>query len=271
MSSVQKIIKIFAIILSVFIILNIVSAIMFGLSMFANIGIRNDKIEVESFSETYQNVNEIDIDAISSNIIIKTADKFRVEASNLKNQFSSKVINGKLKVEERKRWIFANNFAGEIIIYVPEKSPLNKLKIDAGAGKIEIENIIADEFDLNQGAGIVKISNSGFNKTDIDGGAGKIEIISSVLNDLKLDAGVGKIEVEAYIKGKSKIECGVGETNITLLGEEKDYSIVAEKGIGSIRIEGKEQSSSTQYGIGENKIDIEGGIGSINLKFETRP
>lgn len=271
MSGIQKVIKIFAIILSIFIILNIVSAIMFGLSMFANIGIRSDKIEVESFSETYQNINEIDIDAISSNIIIKKADKFKVEANNLRNQFSSKVINGKLKVEERKKWIFANNFAGQIVIYVPENTSLNKLKIDAGAGKIEIENIVADKFNLNQGAGIVKISNSGFNKTDIDGGAGKIEVSASVLNDLKLDAGVGKIELEAYIKGKSKIECGIGETDVTLLGEEKDYQIVAEKGIGSIRIQGKEQASNTKYGIGENEINIEGGIGSINLNFETRP
>ncbi len=268
MNEIQKIIKILAIILAIFIIVNIISAIMFGLSMFTNLGIRDDKVVVENFSEIYKDIEQIDIDVLSSNIILKTGNEFKVEAHNLKNQFSSKQINGKLKIEERKRWFGGNNFSGEITIYIPKDEKLDSLKVDAGAGKIVIENIVADRFKLEQGAGIVTISNSDFNKTDIDGGAGKIEIVSSVLNNLKMDAGIGKIEIEAYVTGSSKIECGIGEIKMLLLGNKEEYSIDAEKGLGNIKIEGKDYSSDLKVGTGKNNIDLEGGIGTIFVEFQ---
>jgi len=43
--------------------------------------------------------------------------------------------------------------------------------------------------------------------------------------------------------------------------------ITAEKGIGSLRINGKSYSSETTYGDGDDRIRIEGGIGAINIKF----
>lgn len=46
-----------------------------------------------------------------------------------------------------------------------------------------------------------------------------------------------------------------------------NYKIIAEKGIGSIKIDGVEQGQESTYGSGENLIKLEGGIGSINIDF----
>lgn len=271
MNAFQKVIKIFAICLAIFIIVNIISGILFGLSIITNIGFVDtnvNSIEVENFSETYENIDKINIEVTTSNIVIKQGNEFKVEANNLSNKFSSKLENGNLKIKEGKMWLGNNDYSGLITIYIPSDIILDKLKIDSGAGKIEISDISVDEFDIDHGAGFLEISNSEFNKTDIDGGAGEIRIIDSVLNDLKMDAGVGKITVESEITGNSKIECGIGEMNISLLGDEDDYSITAEKGIGNIKINNKNHDTDTVYGSGKNKLRIEGGVGSISVDFE---
>ena len=267
MNGFQKVIKAFAIGLAIFIILNIAGGVLFGLSIVTNIGIGEEKVVVDNFSEIYQGVKKIDIDAISSNIIIKQGNEFKVEASNLSNKFSSKLNNGVLNIKETKTWFWENNSSGIITIYIPNEANLEELKIDSGAGKIEISDIFANNFNIDHGAGILEISNSNFNNTDIDGGAGEIKIFASNLNNVKMDAGVGKVTIEADITGNSKIECGVGELNISLLGNKEDYTIKAEKGIGSIKLDNEDKNQDTIYGTGKNIIELEGGIGSINVKF----
>lgn len=270
MNGVQKTIKIFAICLAIFIIINIIGGILSFLAIITGVHFSNDTVKTETFSETYTNIESINISSVSSNIVIKSGNEFMVEANNIRNSFSSKVRNGELQIREEKNWFFSNNISGEIIIYVPIEIALDELKIDSGAGKIEIENVKADEFSLDQGAGIVTIGNSKFNKTDIDGGAGEIRIKNSILNNLKMNAGIGKIDVEAEITGNSKIDCGIGEMRITLLGDEQDYNIKAEKGIGNIHINRKIQENDITYGNGKNKLKLEGGMGNINIDFVKR-
>lgn len=268
MNGVQKAIKIIAICLGIVIIINILGGILFGLSLVVNIGVNTENVEVKTFEEKYDSVSKIDIDTVTSDIIIKSGNEFKVEANNMKNTFSSKAKNGTLKIDENQKWFNSNNLSGIITIYIPDDTVLKELKIDAGAGKIEIQDVIANKFDIDQGAGTLKISNSKFNQTDIDGGAGEINIRASVLNDLDLEAGVGRIDVEAEITGNSKIECGIGEMNLILLGKEDDYTITANKGFGNIKINDKDQRRNIVYGSGINKIRLEGGIGNITVDFE---
>lgn len=267
MNGVHKVIKILAICFAIFIIMNIVGGIIFGISLFTNIEFLNNKVVVKEFEEKYQNVNNITIDVISTNLVIKAGNEFKVEANDLKSKFTSKVINGNLKIEEIKSWFLSGNVAGTITVYVPQE--IAKLKIDAGAGRIQINQITTSDFDISQGAGSLTITDSKFGRSDIDGGAGEIKIYNSELNNVKLDAGVGKIDIESRITGNSKIECGIGEMNITLLGKQEDYRINAEKGIGSLKINNQEQKvDNMNYGIGDNVIKIDGGIGAINISYK---
>ncbi|MCI9366381.1 MAG: DUF4097 domain-containing protein [Clostridia bacterium] len=186
----------------------------------------------------------------------------------MKSKFSSKIINGTLKIYEEKIWHWNNNQAGYITLYIPEDMNLKEIDIDNGAGRVVIDSINVREIDLDHGAGAIEIVNSKFDKADINGGAGKIEIKSSVLNNVELSAGVGRVSIEAEITGDSKIECGVGGVDVVLNGEKEDYKIVAEKGIGSLKIEGKSISDEHTYGVGRNRIRVEGGVGSINIDFD---
>lgn len=264
MTSTQKVIKGFAIGLAVFIIIAIINGIVFGLHMFGALNFKNSgNIEV---SETYDNVKELDIDVNASSVRIELGNNFSVKAENVSKGFISKVINGTLKIKEENHWGFFNHTTGSITITVPRNHDLEKLSLDAGAGKIEIQNVIADDVKISQGAGLLRIENSSFQNVKLEGGAGEIIVTSSILEDLKLDTGVGKVSIDGEILGVSKIESGIGEVELKL-GSEKDYSIYTEKGIGSIEIGGQNVSDKTTTGNGENKINIEGGIGSIHIDF----
>ncbi len=41
-----------------------------------------------------------------------------------------------------------------------------------------------------------------------------------------------------------------------------------DKGIGTIKIDGREIANQVIYGDGQNYIEVDGGIGSININFE---
>ena len=60
----------------------------------------------------------------------------------------------------------------------------------------------------------------------------------------------------------------MGETVVNLVREKDKYKIIAEKGIGSLKIDGKEQSGENSQGDSKDIIKIEGGRGSIKVNFK---
>lgn len=269
MNGIQKVIKIGAICFAVFIIANIVSAILWGISFVADIGFGTNENR-ESFSREYTNVESLEVDVSYANINIVSGSEFKVEASNVKKSFKVKEVNGTLKVSDKKGKYFGNHSNGNITIYVPYHTTLDKLTVDNGAGTISIVGITSSKLDVNQGAGKLEINHSTFYKTDIDGGAGEMNIRDSYLQDVDIDAGVGEVNIEASLVGDSKIDCGVGEMNVTLLGDKDDYKILVDKGIGNIKINRMNQKDNTTYGSGKNVLKLSGGVGSINVDFKAK-
>ena len=66
------------------------------------------------------------------------------------------------------------------------------------------------------------------------------------------------------------MDLGVGESNITLLGSKENYKLELEKGMGNISVDGVNVSDYGSSGNGENKVEISGGIGSINVSFNNK-
>lgn len=79
--------------------------------------------------------------------------------------------------------------------------------------------------------------------------------------------GVGKFSITSSIIGDSKINAGIGSLELNILEKEENYKIKIDKGIGNIKING-ENVTDDIYGSGERIIDIEGGIGNINIDFD---
>lgn len=256
MSEGQKWIKIGAIALAVFIILIIINAVLLIFGIIGGFG-RGTK----DFSEYYSNINSIEIDVNASSVNIVKGDSFLVEAKGVSDNFRVNNRRNTLEIEEDAFWFFNNS--GEITIYVP--SDLNELVIDGGSGEILIEDITTNKLELDLGAGLININNSTFNNSDIDGGVGVLNANNTTFTNLSLDSGVGEVNISGNIYGNSEIDGGIGEINLNLTNESL-YRFIVDKGLGDISVNGT--SISGTYGNGENVIDIDNGIGAVNITFD---
>lgn len=266
MNGLQKFIKVSAICLAIVLIANIFSWCIYAFVWAADESIFGLNKKGVTFEEVYKGIEVIEIEGSSSNIKIEEGVEFKVLAMDVNKKFSAKVRGNVLKIEESSNWFQSSN--GDIFVTVPTDNVLKKLDIDTGAGKFEINGIEVEEFDMDHGAGVLKIQNSIFSDVDIDGGAGEILVNDTFIENLELDAGVGKVEIEANVTRNAKLNCGVGELKLTLLGEKENYKIKTEKGIGQIKVDGEEQDNHATYGNGSTVVELEGGVGSIEVSFK---
>ncbi|MBQ8303076.1 MAG: DUF4097 family beta strand repeat protein [Clostridia bacterium] len=210
-------------------------------------------------------VKLLEVEIGAADFRIEKGEEFSVR-SNL-NRLTFRQTGSKLIISESS---FGNrNYDGaELVIYIPDGTVFSEVDITTGAGRFTAEKLSAERLDLEFGAGEVNIGELNASvEADIEGGAGKITIGGGSLCNLSFEMGVGELNLASAIVGNSELDLGVGEANITLLGSMDDYTLDLNKGIGDIRLDG-ESVSGGKIGSGENKVEINGGIGSINLFFK---
>ncbi len=268
MTDLQRIVKYGALALAFTIIIGIASAAITILSfVFDSYNSSDDDLIDTAKTKITEKVTKLDIELKMTNLRIEAADEFYIETNNSK--IKHKVSGNTLKIVDQSKNIFKNNNGKKLVIYIPKDIILNEISLDAGAGKVEISDLATNELDLELGAGKVKLNNiKALDEASIDGGAGELMINDSILNNLNLDLGVGEFNFKGDLLGKAEISCGVGAANIELT--DSNYRIEVEKGIGEAKINGSPISNNQIYGTGKNRIEIDGGIGSINITFDER-
>ena len=269
MIKVQKIIKYLAIGFAIFLIVNIISLCAYGIISIGNIFNNNENNTItEGFKNinTKNKINKLELETKGVAIIVKQGDKLKIETDN--KDIKTKESNNKLLIiEDNNKWFNKTDYT-ELIIYIPKDYQFDEISIDSGAGKIEIDTLNTKKLDLDLGAGQVNISDLFVSENaDIDGGAGEINIASSSIQNLDLDLGVGKVTLNSSLYGFNEIDGGIGELIVNLIGTENNYQINCTKALGKITLNNEKIKSDTRYGNGNNLIEINGGIGNININY----
>lgn len=266
MTEFQRVIKYLSIGLAVFLAVSIIMGFvgLIGGILFMN----NDNVLDEMREiEIAQSIEKIEIDVNAAALTLKVGENFAL-STNLE-KLTVKSSDGKLVIKEKSNTWFHSTKAGDIVLTIPADATFSSVKINAGAGQIEIENLVADSIDFDFGAGEIEIESLTVKKyADIDTDAGKFTVKGGAINNLDLDLGVGKSSVRSALTGECDIDCGVGETELTVLGNKDDYRIKVSKGIGDATLDGVSVGNDQTVGNGENRLLIDGGIGSINIRFE---
>ena len=265
----QKIVKYLAMAFALFLVFSIVAGIASGLLAIANIFSNSDNYERIDYVKQFKidgEVKILNVDISNSNILIKVGNSFKIETSN--DYISFKQDSNKIYIREKKHNWF-NNDNNQLIIYIPQDMIFDVVDISNGAGKLKVEKLSSEILTLELGAGKVNIDNlTVYDSTSIDGGLGEVIIRKSNLNNLDLDMGVGKFSLTVGLSGNSKINQGVGSIDLNLVGSKDDYKIHIDKGLGAATINGNNVKDDENYGNGINKINIDGGVGSINVDFD---
>ncbi|MGN0161054.1 MAG: DUF4097 family beta strand repeat-containing protein [Lachnospiraceae bacterium] len=266
MTAWQKTVKYLAIALAIFLSVSIISGICGGIASFSFVfGHRNGGGELTTYPVD-GDVKELLIDISAADLSIKTGEGFRVESNN--KYLTVTESDGKLMISEERKWFASGSEGIHLYIYIPANLKFDYAQVNAGAGSVKIEALSADVLELDLGAGEVQIDKLTAEKSArINGGAGELTIKDGLLHNMELDMGVGELNLTGRILGKSDLNYGIGEANMTLLGTKEEYRIELDKGIGEAKLEGKSMQDDSVYGSGDNRIDIDGGIGEIHITF----
>ena len=265
MTTLQKVIKYlamaFAVFLAVAIIGGVIGAVGLFDGLFAGDAVSDD---IKTYSVTSE-IRDLSIRINAADLYIKEGNAFSVE-SNLEHLKVAEK-DGRLIIEETE--ILRGNYTGAVLtIYVPAGTVFDHTNLTTGAGRLTVEKLSSGTLVFQLGAGDVSINSLIATKSaDIEGGAGRITIADGMLKNLDLEMGVGQLNLTAALSGNCQLELGVGKSNITLIGNKDDYALDLEKGIGNISVDGKDVSDYGSSGNGMNRVEINGGIGEIRVRF----
>ena len=141
-----------------------------------------------------------------------------------------------------------------ITIYIPKDKLFDEIYFEGGVGDTKIEQISAKSFVLSGGVGNFEVQNIYAEGFLIKGGVGDFKIGGTILGDIEIDGGLGNIRLD-------------------LKGDADDYGVKSKSGLGNIKIGGRppmdEGRSSTieTSTSGKYKININGGVGNIDINF----
>ena len=265
MTTLQKVIKYLAIAFAIFLAVGIIGGLLSTVGIFGGLFSGDAVLEdVKTYSVSAE-IHNLDIEINAADLYIKEGDAFSVE-SNLKH-LKVEEKGGLLTIQETKK--FTGTYSGAVLtVYVPAGTVFDNVNLTTGAGRLTVANLSSGTLDFELGAGDVSIDSLVASKSaDIEGGAGRITITNGALKDLDLDMGVGQLKLATALTGDCQLDLGVGESNITLIGSKEEYKLDLEKGLGNICVDGKNVSDYGSSGNGTNKVEINGGVGAINVKF----
>ena len=267
MTSLQKIIKYCAIAFALFLAVSIIGGIVSVVSSLNFLsGDAQDVGDMKTYAVT-DAVDTLEIDLTAAQLEVVSGEKFSVESNH--KYLKTDTMSGHLTVKETRQFVGFHSPEAKVILTIPENYTLKKAVIATGAGTVKIDALSAEKLTLDLGAGEVNIGElTVTNNAKIDGGAGALTINGGSLANLDFDMGVGKVVLTNALTGDSKIDYGVGELSLTLIGTAEDYCIELDKGIGEATLDGQKMADDTVYGQGENHLEIDGGVGSMNIQFK---
>lgn len=288
MKEFQKIIKYAAIAFGLYLAISIIGGIIaiivsiftgfYGISYLTdslNDTINSDDTSIERIDENQEveEFSKMKLDISASNLTIKLeGNSYKVETYQIPKNTKIESKDGILEIKSNKK-LNKSDSKSSITIYLPEGVELEEADIQVGAGIVDIAGLIAKNVEFNFGAGNVNMQNITVkNNTKIECGAGQAIIKNSELANANIEAGVGKLVYSGDLTGNTQIDCGVGDVELELTGDAEKYAIHTEKGIGDIKINDSSVANDSTIGNGENEIDIEGGVGSIDIRMsKTEP
>ncbi len=275
MRTFQKVIKVMALCLAALIVVSLIGGLLGAFGLVGTLVDGDYSIPGDS-SVIWEDKAEVRVDNLqievgAAHLRLVTEDETRKTRVETNSEYITTWVEGDtLRVQERTHsWFWLGNGRMDVTVYIPEKHEYDNVFIDSGAGTVDIEKLLAKKVELKVGAGRTKIDKIEVaSQTKIDGGAGMIEIRDGVLSNLDLELGAGSADITVRIGGNSnRVQAGVGRLALNLLGNADSYGFTVDKGIGSVTIDGKKQSDGDRYGDGENRIDLECGIGAVEVKL----
>jgi len=131
-----------------------------------------------------------------------------------------------------------SDYSPDIRVTIPEDAFFELMDIYLAAGRMDADNLAAQELRLEVDAGSVKVLHlTAEDMLAVENGAGEIKLYDATASNLTVNQGVGAIDITGAITGNNTIKGGIGEINLTLTNRERvDFNYKVTGGIGEVEI-----------------------------------
>lgn len=225
---------------------------------------------IEQWSEEYTDVTNLDVDLDFSKLEIKEGTTLKVETRNVSDRFECKMQSNKLIIKDSavdSDWYKLQDITPEVIIYIPKDYKFNDVTIKTKINETKIYNLESEKLELEMGTGKYEIDRVIAKNAEIESGAGEVIIRDSEFEKLKLDGGIGKLSITSKITNNADIDSGVGQVEVNLIGNKEDYKIRAETGLGNLLVDGNSVANNQTVYDGNVTIDVEAGVGETEINI----
>lgn len=221
-------------------------------------------------------VTALDLDLYAGKMEIVVAEQGGYDIRNYPDgALDISFSGGKLTIKDRYHY---NNLTGNpynnttITIYVTQNA-LDSLEVEFGVGQFIFSDCTVGEYKQSIGVAESSLTNITAQNCKIEGGVGDMTFRGCALNNADISAGVGALNFEGTLTGQCSVKGGIGSIRMTLTGTMNDHYFMCEQGLGEIRIGDNHVGGigSGDFSLGNagsaNRIEIESGIGEINISF----
>lgn len=216
---------------------------------------------------------EIDVDVSIANVTVTGGDDYTlyIDSDATLGGYSLKweVKNDVLKIkdggaaghvqinswEDFKNMFGVNASAMNVTITIPDGGQLNKLKAKTGLGDVFISGLEMD------------------GKLEAETGLGDVECYEIRAHDeVDLESGMGDVTLsvsEPYSGAEFEAKTGMGTVEAQIDCLKEDWNYEAKTGMGTVTVNGDSRGTKAERkGKGDYKLELESGMGDINLYFQ---
>ena len=172
--------------------------------------------------------------------------------------FSLQVLSGSVRNNrvENGVWLLESNApdwrGSKIEVTVPADQRLERVRVDVGAGRVELENLQCETAELEVGLGAVQA-------TDV-----------RVYQKSKLSVDLGELKLSGGLLGETFVTCSMGNVRLKLERPE-EYGYEVSSDLGSVSIDGRSysglDSQCKQFPEADNFYTVHCEMGNVQLDF----
>lgn len=212
----------------------------------------NTTVSERTLDDT-QSIRSLDLEISAAQVVVQAGDDWKLETNFKKKYLTSTVKDGVLTLEQPSHeedvrdLLRSNKQTPTITLTVPKDRTLKKLKVDLGAGTMELRDLSAKNSVLDVSAGSVTLDQLNTHTTDVSCDLGEVSGTMSLTGDGSMDVSMGSIDLE-------------------LLKSSELEEINADTSMGDVTLNGKDFSGSKRMGKSGGTLDLSCDMGSIALK-----
>lgn len=226
-------------------------------------------------ADRMKDITEINFGIATGNINIVQGDEMSISVTDMiDGTITSEVEDGVWYIKDSLLHSGStySRYEPKVEITIPAGWSFEKANFEVAAGKVVMDELIANNATLKVSAGSMKIYNLlTAEGCDMEVGAGELKVYAFDGKNILVENGVGTVYISGKITGNNKIDCGIGSVELILTDRSKiDFSYSVSCDIGQVKV-GDNSYSGDVKNSDYNKnlddyFDLNCGIGLIEIK-----